>query len=142
MKEYRLPVLGWWIQIAVMGFAIFLSIILIVIANIPGVFVINRYFYYGTIIIFLLFAIVGIYFLWNNWPLRIVITEINIVKFYVKSGIISMPITDLYAIRFGRGIWLYHAKGKFVFSLTPTNTAIWEFINEIYLRNPKFIIKS
>lgn len=131
-RTYRLPRWGWGVQLG--GF--------ITIVLFFAVMSIRDHTYLFPLVMFGLVGAFGIHFLWTMWPLVIVLHDDDTVEFQTMSGCRSMPVADLQSVRFGKGVWLYHAQGKYAFSASPTNAVLWDFLSEVKKRHPDFQIDS
>jgi hypothetical protein len=140
MKEYRLPTWWIWMQAAGMIIVFIMLAALFVTAIIQRV-VVNAPLSYVLMALFLLVPIFGLHFLWFQCPVRIIIAEDNTITFYAIGRSVSMPVTDIYRIRSGAGVWLYHARGRYAFTATWINTPLRDFMQEVSQRNPNITLE-
>ena len=137
MREFILPKWGWYIQHAAVAGALFDGCFMLYGAIVGHTF--ELYIFAAGCLIISAFIL---HLLWFRWPLRITIDDNNMVSFITKGNIVKLALTDIHTVRFGRGVWLYHAQGKYAFSAAPTNAVLWEFLRTLKERNPNFIIRS
>jgi len=102
----------------------------------------HAYTLYVLAAIFFSVGVLGIVWLWNNWPIKVIVYDDDTVEVFTIGGVERIYIDDILSVRFGRGVWLYHKKGKYAFSASFTNTPLWDLINELAERNCNFQILS
>jgi hypothetical protein len=137
MREFHFPVWGWVVQVSAMLALVLFAVIYLLAYR---AVVKHEYTLFAVAPLFICFGVVYLRFFWVSWPFKVILHDDDTVEVYTKSRVTTLTVAEIYSVRFGRGIWLYHARGKFAFSACSTNNPLWEFITELAERNPNFVM--